>query len=162
MERRLRFTGEWPPVVLWEQYPNWEYALDEEGEEGQDETTIRPAGNQSVIDESIDYTAATATLPDGTSLPTFLVVYHDPESCESVAVFINSTEAWQLGRDYSSRRWSPFEQTWLPEEERSPVVSLDDPDIFPLKVESRLSREATGKPFSFVVLSSGETEETDQ
>ena len=40
---RLRFTGEWPPPGVWLQYPNWEYALDEEGAPGHDETTLRPS-----------------------------------------------------------------------------------------------------------------------
>ena len=48
-DNSLRFTGEWPPVELWAEQPNWEYALDEEDVQGQDETTLRPAADSSVV-----------------------------------------------------------------------------------------------------------------
>jgi hypothetical protein len=54
----LRFTGEWPPQSLWSKYPNWEYALDEEDEPGQDETTLRPSENQSNIDDDVAFEGA--------------------------------------------------------------------------------------------------------
>lgn len=46
---KLRFTGEWPPPDLWKEYPNWEPALEEEGEPGQDETTLRPGEEQRFV-----------------------------------------------------------------------------------------------------------------
>jgi hypothetical protein len=50
---------------LWQKYLNWEYALDEEEIDDQDETTIRPAANQSQIDEDITFTAGDVTTVDG-------------------------------------------------------------------------------------------------
>ena len=42
MPREHRYTGEFPPIEVIARFANWDYALDEEGESGQDETTIRP------------------------------------------------------------------------------------------------------------------------
>lgn len=157
MAKKLRFTGEFPPVKLRIRFPNWEYALDEEGEEGQDETTLRPAANQKCIDEYTAFTTGTATFADGRSLPVFLCVYHGPVSCEGVDVFINASDSWKLTRDYRTRCWSPFEQAWLPPEERQPVVSMEDPAIFPLEIRSTLPLQSSGKPFLFSILPDGET-----
>jgi len=62
----MRFTDIYPPVELWETTPNWSYAIDEEGRRGQDETTLKPAKNQTVITEDVDYTAGEVWLPDET------------------------------------------------------------------------------------------------
>ena len=161
MGKKLRFTGDAPPIHLWEQFPNWEYALDEEGEEGQDETTLRPAANQTSIDEHAAFTAGTATLADGTDLPALLEILQYPESCEGVNVFIGPSDAWRLKRDSRSHCWSPFEETWLPPKERRPAVSMGDPKIFPLKIRSRLPVRASCEPFSFFILANGETQQTE-
>ena len=65
MEERLRFTGNNPPVGLWPRYPNWQNAYDEEGVPGQDETTLRPADNQQVIDDDVSFSAGDAALANG-------------------------------------------------------------------------------------------------
>jgi hypothetical protein len=55
-------------------FPVWEYALDEEGEEGQDETTVRPyfAANHLDPSEGTWIVAATFTLADGTLMSGYL------------------------------------------------------------------------------------------
>lgn len=65
MDERYRFTGEWPPVSLLQRFPNWEYALDEEEVDGQDETTIRPEEQQTRISANTAYTGAKAHFADG-------------------------------------------------------------------------------------------------
>ena len=57
-----------------EQYPIWEFALDEEGEEGQDEATVRPFESQTQNDLpfGIFVTKATFTLSDGTEARGFI------------------------------------------------------------------------------------------
>lgn len=57
-----------------EQYPIWEFALDEEGEEGQDEATVGPFETQSQNDfpAGIFVTKATFTLSDGTEARGFI------------------------------------------------------------------------------------------
>lgn len=46
-------------------YPVWEFALDEEGEEGQDEATVRPLPDQDVVFNG-DVARATFVAADGT------------------------------------------------------------------------------------------------
>jgi hypothetical protein len=59
MHTRLRFTGQNPPPELWREYPNWRNAYGEEGEEGQDETTLLPDEVQTHIHpRSVKYSRA--------------------------------------------------------------------------------------------------------
>ena len=63
-----------------QQCPAWEFAFDEEGDEGQDEATVRPFP-LSQIDERFDgsiVVAAVFELADGTSLPGYLTPRDDP------------------------------------------------------------------------------------
>ena len=156
MDERLRFTGEWPPAALWDEYPNWEYALDEEGLEGQDETTLRPADNQDAIDADTAYTGGMALLADGRQLDALLGVFHDPESVEHVEVLVEDG-VWGLWHDAGTGTWVSMVENWLPEAERRPAVSLDDDTVFPMRISSRLPLESTGKPFEFTVLLGGGT-----
>jgi hypothetical protein len=54
--------------------PVWEFALDEEGEPGQDETTVRPYQAGHILNPSDEtfLIRASFTLADGTKLPGFL------------------------------------------------------------------------------------------
>ncbi len=74
VEERLRFTGQAPPPGLLERYPNWQNAYEEEGMPEQDETTLRPADNQSTIDDIVSCTAGDAIFASGQRLPALLVV----------------------------------------------------------------------------------------
>jgi len=51
-------------------YPAWEYALDEEGEEDQDETTVRPYEYAGKLDPAVDncMVRASFVLADGTEM----------------------------------------------------------------------------------------------
>jgi hypothetical protein len=56
------------------EYPAWEFAIDEEGEDGQDEASVRPLPLHD-IDDHLDGSAIVAaefTLADGTILPGYL------------------------------------------------------------------------------------------
>jgi hypothetical protein len=55
-------------------HPVWEFALDEEGEEGQDETTVRPFDSKGPLDpsEGMFVVAAAFILADGSSGVGFL------------------------------------------------------------------------------------------
>ena len=50
------------------QFPVWEFALDEEGEEGQDEATVRPCKISDALDTSDVIVRAEFTLADGTKM----------------------------------------------------------------------------------------------
>lgn len=62
MPKPLRFTGQNPPPELWRTYPNWLNAFEEEGEAGQDETTLVPHEVQTHIAPHTAFTAATVCL----------------------------------------------------------------------------------------------------
>lgn len=57
-----------------DRHPVWEFALDEEGEEGQDETTVRPCEISGVIDPSTGtyIVRAWLSLADGTRIRGYL------------------------------------------------------------------------------------------
>ena len=61
-------------VTDFERHPVWEFALDEEGEEGQDEATVRPFDSNEALDPGAGMFVVRAefTLADGTILPGYL------------------------------------------------------------------------------------------
>ena len=69
-----------------EQRPIWEFALDEEGEEGQDEATVRPwTGNQPLDPaDGMFVVRAVFELADGTKLTGYLTPPVQGESSRSV------------------------------------------------------------------------------
>jgi len=71
--RIRRQVYELTPTDL-ERFPVWEFALDEEGEEGQDEATVRPYDATLPLDpaEGMFIVRATLTLSDGTHFKGYL------------------------------------------------------------------------------------------
>ena len=134
--KKLRFTGEFPPIEILEQYPNWEYALDEEHLEGQDETTIRPSRDQTCINPSVAFARGTATLANGTRLPA--VLEFNGNSIEGLTVHSQGQWAWSLRRLGKPSTWHAITYEWLPEEERPPTVLSDVGAVFPILVETLL------------------------
>jgi hypothetical protein len=134
---RLRFTGEWPPQVLWAELPNWGYALDEEHVEGQDETTLRPAAVQDRITDDVAFTVGSVRCANDVQFPALLEVCL--QRADGVTAFPASAKPWRIVRLGRPARWTSFEQSWLPEDERGfAPVSLSDSAISPVLVESRL------------------------
>jgi hypothetical protein len=131
----LRFTGEDPPLELWDEYPNWTNAWDEEGEDGQDETTLRPDAEQTFISGDTTFTAAQAILADGRSYPALAVIGNG--ELWSFNVYEGS-DPWYYRHNNPENRWEPYAMPWLDEKDRPPVVSHDDAKIFPLKLALRL------------------------
>lgn len=142
MTEKLRFTGVWPPLQIAKKYPNWEYALDEEDVKGQDETTIRPEAQQIAISDDTAYTMARAKQADGTDRMAIVAIVGG--GIVAVDVYINARDAWRVGKN--GDKWEPFIQTWLPEKDRMPFVSLNDAGIFPLRVTTILPADETGRP----------------
>lgn len=136
-DQQLRFTGDFPPFDVLERLPNWENALDEEGVAGQDETTIRPTEEQHVLTPEVVFTAGVIIQADGRRFPAMLEV--PTGSIEGLTVYQNHDWGWTIRLLGSPPKWVPLAFEWLPEEERPPCVSLGDPRVFPLVVESVLS-----------------------
>lgn len=148
---KLRFTGEWPPPDLWKEYPNWEPALEEEGEPGQDETTLRPGEEQRFV-IGFGFTAGEVEQANGQRLPALLSVCGE---VDGVTAFTSEKGGWSIQRLGRPARWVCTIEDWLPEAERSPSVSLEDPSVFPLRVRSLLPARETGKALEFEIRADG-------
>ena len=155
MSNDLRFTGDFPPPGLFEKYPNWEYALDEEGIDGQDETTLRPSEDQSVIGEYVSFTAGTAWLNNGHECP---VIIELVDGVAGINFYLEGR--WNrllrsVDRFRQFERWEPYVEDWLPEEERSPSLRLSNEKIFPSRFASRLAHYVTSLPIRTKILLDG-------
>jgi hypothetical protein len=158
MSEKLRFTGAWPSPLYWSDYPNWELALDEEGVDGQDETTLRPAEIQDCIAKYVSFTAGEATLANGSRMPALLEV--DGDQLYAVNVFIDDHSAWRICYNVPQRQWVSFLQEWLTEAERGPTVVMSDANVFPLIVKSRLpANSPSGHRIEIVIESDGSSQE---
>jgi hypothetical protein len=62
MPKKHRYTGENPPVEVLAKFPNWVNAYDEEGELGQDETTLKPDFIDTHVTRDTAFTAVTLHL----------------------------------------------------------------------------------------------------
>jgi hypothetical protein len=49
----------------------------------------------------------------------------------------------------------PYEQSWMPPEDRTPTVDFSDARTFPLRLTTRLACSDTGKPFRFEIRADG-------
>lgn len=159
MSSNVRITGDNPSPGLLEQYPNWENTIGEEGVEGQDETTLRPSENQSVIAEYVSFTAATAWLNDRGECPAIIEMIYDVAGLQ----FYLEGQWFRLvrwsDRNRRFQRWEPFVEHWLPETERcSPLLSLADDKVFPLRFASRLPFHKTSSLIKIKILSDGSEE----
>ena len=143
----------------WAQYPNWENALDEEGTEGQDELTLRPAEVQDHIGGDVVYTAGTVKCADGAVLRALFAIGYERDVV-AVFGFVAENTAWCISYGVGGiRRWRADDDSWLPENERGPAVSFDDTKVFPIVIESQLPRERDGKPHRFEIRSDGEAQD---
>jgi hypothetical protein len=137
----LRFTGENPPQHLLTRFPNWEFAQDEEAVDGQDETTIRPEGQQSCISTATAYTAGVIGLASNAEMPALIAIIGGRP--ESFWVY-DEAGAWCLSRNAKHGIWEPFVELWLPVQERCRSVQLSNADIFPVGLVTRLPFASTG------------------
>ena len=139
MGRPLRYTGENPPVEVLAKYPNWVNAYDEEGVEGQDETTLKPEDIQTHVTEATTFTAGDIAFSDGLALPVLISVMSGEVSGFSIYTepewpYVSYDENWSI--------WSVL-----------PAHGAAEPDRperwwacqrFPASVTSRLPLSATG------------------
>lgn len=146
--RKYRYTGgRLPPSSALEVYPCWMPALDEEGDDGQDESTIRPDDQQDFIGEFAVYTAADAELADGRTVPALL---GQPD-----ATFLHKDEVDVIIVYEGKRHWRvdtyDHDASWQPAEE-GPTKRHGNTKVFPMRVRSRLPLERPGGPHIVRVL----------
>jgi hypothetical protein len=161
MSDPLRITGDNPSPEFLRAYPNWEHALDEEHEEGQDETTIRPSEDQSVIGECIPFTAATVWLNNGHECPAFLEMVNGVAGLDLYLGAQWYRLVRHVDRFNQFERWEPYIEEWLIEEERSPSLALSDTTVFPLRLASRLPYYVTLVPIRIIIAADGSEETWD-
>ena len=152
MKNRHRYTGCWPPPTVLGIYPNWVFALDEEDEDGQDETTIKPESQQLYVSEETSFTAADITLASGTTRTGILTLDGTIPSAGDV---FDGRDWWTVQRGPGTK-WEAVRETWIPEDQRRPTVSLNDREIFPLNAHTRLPK-SDGKIVSVTVFPDGAT-----
>jgi hypothetical protein len=133
----LRYTGCFPPAEVLQRFPNWEYALDEEHLDGQDETTLRPASDQKAIADQVCFTAGLLTLPSGRRLKAMLEVDHG--SIQGLTALEDGRWSWCLRLLGKPAGWQSIPFDWSPDHERPRAVSQADSEVFPLIAESLLS-----------------------
>lgn len=152
MAKPLRYTGDWPPPDVLQKYPNWTYALDEEGEPGQDETTVKPEDEQSFITPDTHCTAANLWPTDGRTMPAIICLMR------GLPVGVSAFDrrwSWSVWKNRHTKLWEPAVQDYLPENERLPSVVLSDNSFFPLRFASVLPREIGGQPWRFEIRPDG-------
>lgn len=147
MENTPRIIGDNPPQRYWAKYPNWENAWDEERDEGQDETTLRPSENQSSIDEDVTFAAGNATLADGTTLPALLALVEGDIDCVYVYPATDGDRCWSISSDEPGR-WDANDSD---EELGLLPVPKDITKNLPITIRSRLPLKRSGTPIEEVI-----------
>jgi len=146
MGSRLRYTGKNPSIEVLATYPNWTNAYDEEGLEGQDETTLKPENVQTQITDETTFTAGDIEFADARTLPVLISVtfgevtgfhvYADPES-----PYLSYDEKWSM--------WSIWSQGDPAELDRAERWWKSQ--HFPARVTSRLPLSTSGAQWEVVL-----------
>jgi hypothetical protein len=141
-------------------FPVWEFALDEEGEEGQDEATVRPYEVSGALDPSdgMFVVRASFTLADGSKLEGYLTPPVQGDDTIGTLQPIIVTARGQVGFWCGIRSPSPDE---LAQSYRS--LGRDASRVFPVCFESQV--ELVGGPVrgslaGFMVLEDMKTRRT--
>lgn len=150
---RFRYSHEWPPLKMIDVYPNWEFGMDEEGEVGQAGTTVLPAESQKCVEPATAFTAGEATFADGRTFPALLGVLAG--SVDRVVIFFETRAGWEVWYTRQAGRWTIEPEAWLTDPERCPPFSMETAGIFPIKIESRLTRRENGEKIRFTLAADG-------
>ena len=153
MPKPSRFTGQNPPPGIWQQYPNWRNAYEEEGEEGQDESTLMPDEVQTHIGKHTSFTAGKVHLHDGREFPAFLAIGQNGIT----GCYVYETDIpWRIYYAYPQKKWVSFQAEWLPESARPPQVSFHDNAVFPLEIRMQLSWREGEIPVTYRITADGQ------
>lgn len=142
MAKLYRYTGDFPPVDVIESFPNWDYALDEEGEEGQDETTIRPEDDQTHINEYTGFTAVDVWLASGDRCVGLAEILASEITAVNV---VEHGNWWRVVFNVPEGRWKPYIETWNSRNRDAEFFKHNEVRIFPVRVETRLPMRTTGR-----------------
>ena len=146
---RLRLSGWHIPFEHRDANPCWEFAIDEEGEEGQDETTMRPC-DELRITEYTDVATAEAVAANGARLPAVVSLAYPDRAPKGVMIYVDRefggrvVEFWM--RD---GRWTEYESrpSWCP----AWTSAKFEPFLLPVKVVTLAASKRTGASLSFTI-----------
>lgn len=141
IDSSIRYTGENPPEHVLLTFPNWIQALDEEGIEGQDETTLKPDETQTVISADTQHTAADAIIYSGKSCAALLSLENG--RIESVTVYDGMWSVRVDGDKWQSEKWA--------HDTRYHGNTTD----FPITIKSRLRYGRTLRPIELQLFPDG-------
>lgn len=152
-DKKIRLTGEIPSAKLLMKFPNWTHCLDEEGENGQDETTIKPDENLTFINENTISTVADIIFKNGQKGIVLLSSMMDLNKGDVEFIdFIseNKNESWQI---------NIYGSEWDNSEYVNVTLTPGKLSFFPAKVISRLPKDKDGEKIHFTLFSDGKIEQ---
>jgi hypothetical protein len=121
-------------------------AYDQEGLPSRDETTLRLADNQKTIEDDVSFTAGNAVVADGQSAPALLGLLYGELDC--VLGLFRARAKTNVGRrdlDPQSQRWIAANEDWILRIAGILPIPVEDSDIFPLRIISRLPLQRSGE-----------------
>jgi hypothetical protein len=140
----LRYSGWHIPIEHWDEFPCWEFAFDEEGDEGQDETTTRPCAEQQIT-ESTNIVAGYAIIGTGERFPA-IIGLRNATTVDHVMIYLER----KIGGQVVEFGWTKkilLESGW------KPVWTSEkfEEALLPIKVVSLATSKQTGVPLSIVI-----------
>ncbi|MGH2921384.1 MAG: hypothetical protein ACRDKU_04875, partial [Gaiellaceae bacterium] len=111
--------------------PVWEFAIDEEGEPGQDEETLRPRGGPSPVDPSdgLFLVAARLTTADGTQLGGYVMTSDARDEAHSPTVLTEAGETVPFWYGIVKPSRTNLEDAYR-------TLGKDASELFPIRVEA--------------------------
>lgn len=125
-----RYTGVLPPIDVIQSFTTWEFCLDEEGVEGQDESTIRPQDTSGIL--TCETNACSVRIQLANGLVTYGLIWMSDYNIESMRFHMNQSYAW-LVKEFECPQWTTSERKWGT---ALGGISLDlrEDTVFPMKV----------------------------
>jgi hypothetical protein len=147
---QLRFSGWHIPLEHWDEHPCWEFALNEEGREGQDETTMRPC-DEPLITEDTDAAAGYAIGANGKRFPAMVALQHpDRNSAKGVMIYVEGKfdgRKAELGMRRGVWRERTQAPSWFP----TWTNAKSETGLLPVRIVTLAADKRTGTPMSFTV-----------
>ena len=150
LKPRLRFSGWHIPFEHWGDHPCWEFAGDEESQEGQDETTMRPCA-EPLITEDTAAAAAYAFSAAGERFPAMVALhYPNRDSAKRIMIFVDGKfDGRRAELSMRKGRWSERKSapSWFPTWTSAKFQN----GLLPVRIVTRAADKRTQRPMSFTV-----------
>lgn len=147
---RLRFLGWHIPLEHWKEHPCWEFALDEAGREGQDETTMRPC-DEKQITKHTDAVAGYAVSSNGEQFPAMISLrFPDRISAKGIMIYVDRKfDGRKVELAMRKGRWMErkIKPSWFP----TWTSAKSEPGLLPVQIVSHAADKRTRSPMSFMV-----------